>query len=148
MDEYIFDIEADGLLDTITKIHCVSYRRVDNERYGTLYSKTEIENFFWEPHIFVGHYITGYDWKALEKIYGIERPKLYVDTLGLAWYLQPERAEYGLESYGAEYGVPKPPIDDWENLTIEEYTHRCETDTEINRRLWLDLKRKLQEIYS
>lgn len=148
MQEVIFDLEADGLLDTITKIHCVSFKRVDGERYGTLYTKDEIENFFWEPHIFVGHYITMYDFKALEKIYGIPRPKHYIDTIGLSWYLHPDRAEHGLESYGVDYGVPKPPIKDQQNLTIEEYTHRCETDCEINRRLYLDLKRKLQEIYS
>ena len=151
MTEYIFDLEADGLLDTITKIHCLSYISVDQKFKATLYTKEDIERFFVvssKDDVFIGHYITMYDFKALEKIYGIKRPKNYIDTIGLSWYLHPDRAEHGLESYGEEYGVPKPPIKDWQNLTIEEYTHRCETDCEINRRLYLDLKRKLQEIYS
>lgn len=148
MNEVIFDIEADGLLDTITKIHCLSYAFSDNSEKGTLYTKDEIEFFFSSSNIFIGHHVIGYDFKALTKIYGIPRPKEYIDTLPLSWYFNHDRAEHGLESYGVDYGVPKPKIDDWENLTIEQYTHRCETDVEINRRLYLDLKKKLQEIYS
>jgi len=152
MFEYVFDLEADGLLDTITKIHCLSYKRVDGDKAYTIYDPDEMVRFFNPPdcstNIYIGHHIIGYDFKALKKIYGIERPKYLVDTLGLSWYLHPDRAEHGLESYGEDYGVPKPKINDWHNLTIEEYTNRCETDVEINRRLWLDLKRKLQKIYS
>lgn len=150
MQEWIWDVEADGLLDTITKIHCLSYTSVDQKFKATLYTKEDIQRFFLlTPNdVFIGHYITMYDFKALKMIYGIDRPKYYIDTIGLSWYLNPDRAEHGLESYGVDYGVPKPPITDWENLTIEEYTNRCETDVEINRRLYLDLKRKLQEIYS
>ena len=150
MTEYIFDIEADGLLDTITKIHCLSYISTDRKCKGTLYSEQEIKRFFEvsTTQVYIGHHIIGYDFKALKLIYGISKPKNLVDTLGLAWYLQPDRTSYGLESYGEEYGVPKPKINDWQNLTIEEYTNRCETDCEINLRLWLDLKKKLQELYS
>ena len=149
MSEVIFDLEADGLLDTVTKIHCLSYHNTHANETRTLYTKEDIESLFaQEGLVFIGHYITGYDFKALGKIYGIKRPKYYIDTLGLSWYLSPERAEHGLESYGVTYGVPKPPVADWVNDTIEVYTHRCETDVEINRRLWLDQKRKLQEIYT
>lgn len=148
MREFIFDIEADGLLDTVTKVHCLSYSSADGTNRQTLYTAQGIEDFFSQEFIYIGHYITGYDFKALDKIYGIKRPKYYIDTLGLSWYLNPERAEHGLESYGVTYGVPKPPVADWVNDTIEVYTHRCETDVEINRRLWLDQKTKLQEIYT
>lgn len=146
--EFIFDLEADGLLDTITKIHCLSYVETNRNYKCTLYDKEDIVQFFAEGHTYIGHYIIGYDLKALQMIYGIPKPKKVIDTLGLAWYLQPERSEYGLESYGEDYGVPKPPINDWQNLSIEEYTNRCETDCEINLRLYLDLKKKLQEIYA
>ena len=148
MYEYVFDLEADGLLDTITKIHCLSYSTTDKSEKGTLYTEADIFSFFCMDALFIGHHIIGYDFKALEKIYSIPRPKNYFDTLGMAWYLQPERSEYGLESYGDEYKVPKPKINDWQNLTIQEYTNRCETDVEINRLLYIDLKKKLQEIYS
>ena len=150
MTEWVFDIEADGLLHEVTKIHCLSYASVDNKSKSTLYTKEDIEKFFeLSPNdIYIGHFITGYDFKALKKIYGINRPKNFIDTLSWSWYLCPDRAEHGLESWGEDYGVPKPKVDDWKNLSIEEYTHRCETDVEINRRMYIDLKKKLQEIYS
>lgn len=147
-NEYIFDIEADDLLRGITKIHCLCYSSSDGTDRGQLTSREDIEEFFKGHNIYIGHYVIPYDFKALTKIYGIERPKQYIDTLGLSWALEPNRAEYGLESYGEEFGIPKPPIKDWKNLTIEEYLHRCSTDVEINRLLWLRLKKKLQEIYS
>ena len=148
--EYIFDIEADGLLNTVTKIHCLSYISIDKKFKATLYDEQEIRRFFEvsTTQVYIGHYIIGYDFKVLKKIYNIDKPKHYVDTLPLSWYLQPDRSSYNLEGYGEDYKIPKPPINDWENLSIEEYTNRCETDCLINLELWLDLKRKLQEIYN
>ena len=45
------------------------------------------------------------------------------------------------------YGVPKPEINDWQNLSPEEYKYRCEEDVRINVRLWRDLDRKLSKLY-
>ena len=45
------------------------------------------------------------------------------------------------------YGVPKPEINDWQNLSPEEYQYRCEEDVRINVRLWRDLDRKLSKLY-
>ena len=147
---WIFDIEADGLLDEITKIHCLSYSSLCGKFKASLYTKEEIRSFFaLTPNdYFVGHHVIGYDFKALQKIYGIEKPKKVIDTLALERYLYPNRAEYGLESFGEDFGVPKPKVDDWKNLSIEEYTYRCEQDVQINLRLLRDLIKKLKEIYS
>ena len=150
MQMWVWDLETDGLLDEVTKIHCLSYSSLCGKFKSTLYTKEEIRSFFaLTPNdYFVGHHVIGYDFKALQKIYGIEKPKKVIDTLALAWYLYPNRAEYGLESFGEDYGVPKPKVDDWKNLSIEEYTFRCEQDVQINLRLLKDLLKKLKEIYS
>lgn len=148
MREFIFDIEADGLLDTVTKIHCVSYSEVGNDCKCTLFNEDHAREFFSEDHLYIGHHIVGYDFKALEKIYGIKRPKYFFDTLAWSWYLFPDRGEHGLESWGETFGIPKPEIKDWENLTIEEYTHRCEVDVKINMKLYQLIKTKMKEIYS
>lgn len=148
MTEVVFDIEADNLLPGITKIHCVSYSEVGGKLLGTLYDQKEIEQFFSHDYLYIGHHIVGYDFKALNKIYGIKRPKYFLDTLAWSWYLFPDRAEHGLESWGEDFGVPKPKIDDWQNLTIEEYTHRCEEDVKINTKLYELIKSKMKEIYS
>ena len=148
MKEFIFDIEADNLLPGITKIHCVSYSEVGGKLLGTLYNQQEIEQFFSHDYLYIGHHIIGYDFKALNKIYGIKRPKYFLDTLAWSWYLFPDRAEHGLESWGEDFGVPKPKIDNWQDLTIEEYTHRCEEDVKINTKLYQLVKTKMKEIYS
>ena len=148
MKEVVFDIEADNLLPGITKIHCVSCKFVSNDKVHTLYSQTDIEQFFSHDYLYIGHHVIGYDFKALEKIYGIKRPKHIFDTLAWSWYLFPDRAEHGLESWGEDFGVPKPKIDNWQDLTIEEYTHRCEEDVKINTKLYQLVKTKMKEIYS
>ena len=148
MKEVVFDIEADNLLPGITKIHCLSYSQADGRFSGTIYSEKDIKDFFSHDYIYIGHHIIGYDFKALEKVYGIKRPKHTFDTLAWSWYLFPDRAEHGLESWGEDFGVPKPKIDDWENLTIEEYAHRCEEDVKINTKLYQVVKNKMKEIYS
>lgn len=149
MKEVIFDIEADNLLPGITKIHCVSYKVLGKDEVRTIYDFKDIESLFnQEGLLFIGHHVIGYDFKALNKIYGIKRPKYFLDTLAWSWYLFPDRAEHGLESWGEDFGVPKPKIDDWQNLTIEEYTHRCEEDVKINTKLYELIKSKMKEIYS
>ena len=148
MKEFVFDIEADNLLPGITKIHCLSYSEVGGKLSGTLYDQREIEQFFSHDYLYIGHHIVGYDFKALNKIYGIKRPKYFLDTLPWSWYLFPDRAEHGLESWGEDFGVPKPKIDNWQDLTIEEYTHRCEEDVKINTKLYYLVKTKMKEIYS
>ena len=70
-----------------------------------------------------------------------------VDTLLLSWYLEPKRPKHGLESYGEEFGVPKPVINDWESLTQEDYNHRVIEDCKIQRRLWMKQYAMLKEIY-
>src|SRR5690606_38013223 len=97
-----------------------------------------IPNFIQHQEVLVGHNIVRYDVPALEKLLGITISNKLVDTLGISWYLQPYRKKHGLEGYGDELGVPKPKIDDWENLSIEDYLHRCESDVEINSRLFLN----------
>ena len=149
MKEVIFDIEADNLLPGITKIHCVSYKVLGKDEVRTIYDFKDIESLFnQEGLLFIGHHVIGFDFKALNKIYGIKRPKYFLDTLAWSWYLFPDRAEHGLESWGEDFGVPKPKIDDWQNLTIEEYTHRCEEDVKINTKLYQLVKTKMKEIYS
>lgn len=150
MEEYIFDIETDGFLDSVTKIHCLSFCKADDPDSMTTYTDPQsMIDFFRQDYLFIGHYIIGYDLKVINRLLGIDPPKNVVDTLGLSWYLYPERDSHGLEGYGDELGVPKPPIKDWKSLTIEEYIFRCESDVHINQRLWTKLiKPRLQEIYS
>jgi hypothetical protein len=97
--------------------------------------------------ILIGHNICRFDIPVLEKILGISiKAKLY-DTLPMSWVMYPQRQLHGLESFGEDFGVPKPEITDWEGLTYEQYKHRCEEDVKINWLLWKDLIKRFKMVY-
>jgi DNA polymerase III alpha subunit (gram-positive type) len=151
--EVAFDIESDGLLDKITRIWCLSYRFVDQpEVVYTLTDYYDIKEFFQiakkEDYTLICHNMIGYDLPALKKVLNIEYKGKHVDTLPLSWYLNHTRKKHGLEGYGEEFGVPKPVIDNWETQTLDDYVHRCQEDTLIQVKTWLQLKQKLQRLYN
>lgn len=142
----VFDVESDGLLDRLTKIHVLSYTRDGKEVIST-HDYDEMREFFTTEPVLVGHNICRFDIPAVEKVLGIKVKARLVDTLALSWYINHERQKHGLEGYGEDYGVPKPVIKDWDSLTPEDYRHRCEQDVLINWRLWRDLQMKLRRLY-
>jgi hypothetical protein len=142
----VFDIETDGLLDKLTKIHVISWMGDDGNVHHT-HDYEEMRKFFTEAKVLVGHNIVRFDIVAVEKVLGIKVKARLIDTLALSWYLNHDRIKHGLEGYGVEYGVPKPVITDWNSLTPEDYAHRCDEDVKINTRLWRDLDIKLNRLY-
>lgn len=142
----IFDVEADGLLDGATKIHVLAYT---NSEGGVSYTHDydEMREILTSQKILIGHNIICYDIPVLERILGIKIKARLIDTLALSWYANHSRVRHGLETYGEDFGVPKPKIDDWQNLTKEEYAHRCVEDVKINSLLWGQLWNKLLKIY-
>lgn len=140
----VFDIETDGL--DSTKIHVVAWLGEDGEVHHT-HDYDAMRLFFTQADVLIGQNIIRFDIPAVEKVLGIKVEARLIDTLALSWYLNHDRAKHGLEGYGEDYGVPKPKIDDWENLTPEDYAHRCREDVKINTRLYRDLMVKMNEIY-
>lgn len=145
----IFDIETDGLLQKVTKIHCLSYEIHDNKTVikGTLTDTTLIKEFILAQTVLVGHNIVRYDVPVLEKLLDIKVTANLIDTLGLSWYLESYREKHGLEEYGEEFSIPKVKIQDWQNLNLEDYIKRCERDVEINSILFDRQKTYLEAIY-
>lgn len=146
----LFDIEADGL--NPTKIHVLSVFYQDKNKEWQIKSTTnydEMRAYFLKPQTLVGHYIKMYDIPVVERLLGIKIPEasIIVDTCALSWALYPQFKLHGLEEWGQYFGVPKKPIDDWENLPIEEYIERCEQDIRINLKLWEKQSVYLNEIY-
>lgn len=140
----VFDIETDGL--DPTKIHVLSWEDELGKIQHT-HDYVAMRIFFEEATILIGHNIVRYDIPAVEKILGIKVTATLVDTLAVSWYINHTRPKHGLEGYGEYYNVKKPEITDWENLTKEEYAHRCNEDVKINVRLWRDLDIKLSKLY-
>ena len=142
----VFDIETDGLLDVLTKIHVMSWSNDMGEVKHT-HDYDEMRYVLLNSETLVGHNIIRFDIPAVEKLLDIKVTARLVDTLALSWYINHGRMKHGLEGYGEEYGVPKPVIKDWNTLTPQEYAHRCNEDVKINNRLWRDLDLKLVKLY-
>ena len=142
----VFDVEADGLLDQATKIHCLSYTD-DGNNYKTLFDYSDMRDLILSQRGLVGHNIIRYDVPLIEKILGIKVTARLFDTLPMSWVLNYDRSKHGLESFGEDFGIPKPKIDDWQNLTQEEYAHRCTEDVKINWCLWQDVLKRFMFIY-
>ena len=144
----VFDIETNGFLDVMTKIHVLAYQREDMEEPVFTHDYDEMRKFFLTEDVVIGHNIIRFDNPAIEKLLGIKVNCQVIDTLGLSWYLNHERDRHGLEWYGEDYGIPKPKVVDWDSLTPEDYAHRCVEDVKINMRLWKSLNYKLGKLYS
>lgn len=132
MKVQIFDLECDGF--NPTKIHVLSVH--DGERIKSTNNYDNMRKWFTTAEVIVAHNCIRFDVPVLERLLGVKTKALVIDTLALSWYLFPERVRHGLEWWGEDFGVPKPKINDWENLTYAEYKHRCEEDVRINKLLW------------
>ena len=143
----VFDVEADNLLDDATKIHCLSYT-LDGSTYETLYDYNEMRELVLSQRGLIGHNIIRYDVPLLERLLGIKITASLFDTLPMSWVLNYNRPRHGLESFGEDFGIPKPEITDWTNLSQEEYAHRCTEDVKINWQLWYNLLNRFMFLYN
>ena len=152
---YASDIESSGLTHHLieqgdeAKLHNLCAYNIENQE-TYLFEGTQrdtIEKFLDREIIVIMHNGICYDKNAL-KILGYNVDKVhFVDTLALSWYLDLKRDKHGLESYGDEFGVPKPEIKDWKDLTQEDYNHRVREDVKIQYRTYKKLKGMFEELY-
>ena len=142
----LFDCETDGLLDELTKIHVFSWSVVGSGVVQSTDNLSVIQHVMHKATTVVGHNIVGFDLPAL-KMFNITTDADIIDTLPLSWYLEPKRIRHGLGDWGVTVGVPKPVVDDWDNLTYEDYKYRCEEDVKINLEVLSILERKLNRLY-
>lgn len=144
--EVVADCETDGL--DPTKIHCTTVNDLTSGSMFSMIKYDKMREYLTNPDmLLIGHNFYLYDLPTWEKLLNIKIKATVVDTLGLSWYLYPTRNLHGLADWGEYFGIPKPKIDDWENLSIEEYVHRCEEDVKINTKLWQKMKKDLSSLY-
>jgi DNA polymerase I-like protein with 3'-5' exonuclease and polymerase domains len=154
MNYFVFDIETNALyLDEVDKIHCLSYYNLNENGKNNIRSITKKEDilkfFEKENSYFIGHNIIRYDIPVLEKLLCKKLKIKIIDTLGLSWYLYPNRIKsHGLEKWGEEFKVKKIEIDDWSNKSISDYILRCEIDVKINTLLFKYLMSYLNKLYN
>ena len=160
MARYLYDVESDGLLDTITKLHCVVLQDADT---GDVFSfkPNEVEEglkMLMEADQTIAHNGINYDIPAIQKVYPwfeLDESKCF-DTLvatRLIWTdlmdrdqsiiaagkLKPrQRGSHALMAWGARLGVLKGDFGastDWSEYS-DEMLEYCEQDVLVTKKLF------------
>lgn len=150
----VFDIEANGLLDTVTAVHCAVFENLDTGEVKKFTPETihELKAYVESFDVLIGHNIISYDLPVMQMIQDINFKGKIVDTLVMSRLLEPKRrlpinavnrkaGPHSLYAWGVRLGVDKPEHEDWENYS-PEMLHRCTEDVRINVRLYHELLRE------
>lgn len=147
MDEDVWVIDTEGDSLTPTKLHCLVATK-DGKNFRKLTSYEDMRDFLSDKRYIACHNLVLFDIPVLERLLDLDLSHWFpIDTFALSWYLYPENTKHGLGEWGESFGIPKPKIENWTGLSIEEYLHRCTEDVKINWRLWKKQERYLREIY-
>jgi DNA polymerase I-like protein with 3'-5' exonuclease and polymerase domains len=158
----LFDIEGNGLLDTVTKIWMVVVTDLDSKKQFVFCDDAyeegepdvrptrEFADLMNQASAIYGHFILGYDLPALKKVLGYELPshiKVY-DTMLMSQVLDYNRfgnGRHSLELWGEHLGHKKPEHEDWLNYS-PEMLHRCKEDVNINVKVYERLSNELVQM--
>jgi hypothetical protein len=165
----VYDIEADGLLDTITQIWVIALQDYQTKEkvfytdqkcneYKPEGSLEEGVKKLLEYDLLIAHNKMGYDYHVLERFF----PDLWnrkTVPFNKCWdtFVQSKcqlfdrprvkgvKGNHGLEYYGVLLKFPKPVIDDW-TFFSEDKLKRCLDDIEINTRAYDYLNHEAKKI--
>jgi DNA polymerase-1 len=164
MARYIFDLEADGFLDELTRIHSLVLRDIDS---GEVFSFAQHQDGDYEirrgvgmladADLIVGHNVIKFDVPAITKVYPWFAPKGKVrDTMVLTRLLWPEvkKSDQGnlkknpkymprtligkhtLEAWGHRLGLHKGDFKGPWDRWSEVMQRYCEQDVAVTAALW------------
>ena len=159
----VFDLESNGLLNDVTRIHCIAIYdsttdeiETYNDEKNNKYSITEGLNKLLVADTIVGHNIIGYDIPCISKLYNFFAPRCrVVDTLLLSRLYHPNRFEldeekqyagmelqhfgrHSLRAYGYRLGEYKGKFgqtSDWSEWS-QEMEDYCVQDVTVTTKLW------------
>lgn len=136
----VFDIEADGLLDTITKIYCLVCYDLQKKEFKVFKDSNLASAYDYLDSFdtLIGHNIIGYDIPAIRKItqkHGMFKNKKLIDTLLISKLFNPDRDGHSLDSWGQRLGLAKIEFNDWSQLS-EEMIVYCKRDVELNYKVY------------
>ena len=97
----IFDIEADHLLEQVSKVWCIVARDVDTDEVHT-FDPNNIEqglSFIKQADMLIGHNIIDYDMRVLKKLHGFEYEGQLLDTLVYSRTIWPHLKELDFTNY-------------------------------------------------
>lgn len=152
-----FDIEANALLETVSKVWCICAVDLDSDQEWA-WGPDQIDeglSFLAEADVLVGHWSTQYDFRALKKVKGWDpkKPKRY-DTVVLARLAFPnikktdgdliasgklDKALHGrdtLKAWGQRIGEHKADYDGGFDAWSQEMQDYCLQDVKTGKALW------------
>jgi DNA polymerase I len=159
----VMDLEADGLVDTVTRIWCVV--GFDTETQQTyIFTPDNIHKLpEWlstVPAISMHNYY-GYDKKVLKKVLNYEYSGVVFDTLLASRVLWPDidhacyrgddgkqksvKERHSVASWGVRFNIAKPVHEDWSQFS-DEMLHRCKEDVRIQTKLYLKVQEHIQKL--
>ena len=158
----VFDLETNGLLNDVTRIHCIAIYdsttdeiETYNDEKNNKYSITEGLGKLLVADTIVGHNIIGFDIPCISKLYNFFTPcSRVIDTLLLSrlyhpniydidhkhkWRHMPLQlyGRHSLESYGYRLGEYKGDFgktSDWSEWS-QEMEDYCAQDVEVTKKL-------------
>lgn len=155
-----FDIEANGLLDTVTQVHCICC--VDLETDETFnFGPDNLEEGYRlleKADFLVGHNIIGYDLPVIRKVGDCWPMGTVIDTLVTARLMHSNLKEtdeqlvklekldkklYGsnsLKAWGQRIGIRKDEYEGGFETFSEEMFRYCQQDVQVLKALWHYLK--------
>lgn len=166
MTTLVFDIETNGLLDELDRVHCLCIKNLetgetfsctdaiddDGEKYNSLRYGIDLLR---GADVLIGHNILKFDIPALQKVYPWFQPKAsLIDTLVLARLIYPEIANsdygmaetgqlpkkfigrYSLEAFGYRIGEYKGDYKGGWAEWSQEMQDYCEQDIEVTTKLY------------
>jgi DNA polymerase-1 len=170
MTTLVFDIETNGLLDELDRIHCLVIKDLDTGEVLSCnpHSIDPGVKLLMKADVLIGHNILKFDIPAIQKVYPWFKPKAkLMDTLILARLIFPEIAKmdyglaekgqlpkkligrYSLEAFGYRIGEYKGDYKGGWAEWSQEMQDYCEQDIEVTTKLYHKLmERKEQHGYS
>lgn len=155
-----FDIEANGLLDTVTKVHCICAVDLETDEVFN-FGPDQIEDgcrLLEKADFLVGHNIIGYDLPVLRKVADCWPMGTVIDTLVTARLIYSNLKEtdnklvlagkldkdlYGsnsLKAWGQRIGIKKDEYEGGFDTFNEEMYRYCQQDVQVLKALWHYLK--------
>tara|TARA_R100001460_G_scaffold3427_1_gene10396 strand:- start:1881 stop:3656 length:1776 start_codon:yes stop_codon:yes gene_type:complete len=160
----VFDIETDGLLDTVSKVHCIVARNIDDDKEYVFVGNDcrEGVKFLASADTLIGHNIIAFDIPVLQKLYpDVELTTVnWVDTLVLTRLIWPDRRDrdyklfrsgklppkqigsHSLKAWGYRIGEYKGEFGettDWAEFS-DDMLKYCQQDVVVNLKLYLKIE--------
>ncbi len=156
-DSEWYSPEGSDIVTGVEKLHCVVFKEWKRDNIIAFTEEThnlhrglkEMKEFLSQPEAtYIGHNILNADLEVFRRLFGMPFtvgrdsingvPCRFIDTYTLSKRLNPDRKPayykgksvgvHGLKAWGVRTGMYKPEIENWKDLPLEVYLHRCKSD--------------------